>query len=123
MSGVPDDMEELVSLDQLKAHLNLTSSANDDDLQVKLETAQALVIHYINQKVDAAEALLWHAEIAAWTDETAPKQVLAAIRQMGAWLYRHRGDEHPSDSPKLAPGDLPDEVKMYLWRLRDPALA
>ena len=121
--SVPDDMEELVSLDQLKAHINVSSSANDDDLQVKLETAQELVIDYINQRLSAAEALVWEAEIAAWTDETAPKRVRAAILQMGAWLYQHRGDEHPSDSPKLEPGDLPPEVKMYLWRLRDPAIA
>lgn len=121
--SVPEGMEELVSLDQLKAHINLTTSAMDDDLQVKLEIAQEMVIDYINQRVDTAVALLWDAEIAAWTDETAPKRVRAAILQMGAWLYKHRGDEHPADAPKLDPGDLPMEVKMYLWRLRDPAIA
>jgi hypothetical protein len=121
--SVPEGMEELVSLDQLKAHLNLASSANDDDLQAKLETAQEFVIDYINQQLSAAEALVWETEIAAWTDESCPKRVRGAILQMATWLYKHRGDEHPSDSPKLEAGDLPPEVKLYLTRLRTPSIA
>jgi hypothetical protein len=121
---MPMATEELVSLDQLKEHLKLgTGSAQDDDLQTKLEVAQEMVLDYINQRLDTAEALVWGAAIEAWTDETAPKRVRAAILQMAAWLYKYRGDAAPQDAPVLDPGDLPRDVKMYLWRLRDPAIA
>lgn len=114
-------MEELVTLDQLKAHLKLSGTAEDDDLQMKLEQAQEMVISYVNQRVSDGDT--WSVSVNAWTDETAPKVVLAAILRMAGHLYRFRGDDSAQDQPKMELGELPRDVTMLLYRHRDPALS
>ena len=123
--------EELVSLEQVKAHLGLpvesgssaAQQAADDELQLYLETAQELVIAYVKQRRDEDEAEAWAETVEAWTEETAPKQVLAAIRVMTAHLYRMRGDDAAGDQPKQDDGRVPFLVRMYLDGYRDPTVA
>jgi hypothetical protein len=114
---------ELVSLEQAKAHLRLVGTTEDEDIQLKLDQATALVLDYINQRVDETEAAAWAGTIASWTDETAPPQVQAAILIQCAELYRFRGDDAAQDEPKLVYGYLAPRVVNLLHRLRDPALA
>jgi hypothetical protein len=115
--------EELVSLDQLKAHLRVSASvtAEDDDLQMKLDQAHEAVLDFVKQRI--SDAVTWEAEVDAWTDETVPKRVVAAILRMAGYLYQDRGDMAPQDWPKLELGELPRDVVMLLYRQLDPALS
>lgn len=117
-------MAVLVTLDQLKEHMKLgTGTAQDDDLELKLDVAEEMVLDYVGNRIGSpGVGSAWAATVSAWDDSTAPKRVIAAVLQMAAWLVKHTGDEHPDDTPQLDPGDLPRDVKMYLWRLKDPAL-
>lgn len=114
---------ELVSLAMLKGHLRiaLDFTAEDDDLQLKLDMATVVVLDFVDQRVSDAEA--WAATVAAWTEDTVPAQVQAAILNQAAYLYRFRGDDPSQDEPKRENGYLPPSVTMWLTRLKDPALA
>lgn len=107
---------ELVTLEQFKKHLRLgDNTEQDDDLELKLMLAQGIVIDYITRPDDD-----WLAEIEAWTDETVPAPVLAAILVQAAELWRFRGDEAAIDRDV---GDLSPQVKSYLRRYRDHVVA
>jgi hypothetical protein len=114
---------ELVSIEMLKGHLRLPLdyTAEDEDLQLKLDQATVIVLDFVNQRVSDAEA--WALTVAAWTDETVPAQVQAAILNQAAYLWRFRGDDPSQDEPKNQNGYLPPIVTMWLTRLKDPALA
>jgi hypothetical protein len=113
-------MADLVTLAQAKKHLRLplVGSHEDDDLYAKLAQAHAMVLDYVNQRRDDDT---WADTVAAWTDETAPKQVTAAILTMVGVIYRFRGDDE--EAPKWSDGHMPPMVRMMLDRLRDPAVA
>lgn len=117
--------EELVTLSQAKRHCNipLDEHDHDDSVRMYLEQAQEIILDYVKQRVDATEATAWAVVVEAWTDETAPRQVLAAILRLTAHLYRDRGDEFPGQRLESELGELPRDVTMFLHRLRDPALA
>lgn len=110
---------DLVSLDQVKAHLRLTGitlpAADSDLLELYVLHATATVIDYIARPDDD-----WIAEIEAWTDETVPPAVQAAILLQVAELYRFRGDE---DAPKRENGFLAPQIVTFLCRYRDPAVS
>jgi hypothetical protein len=114
---------ELIPLDMLKGHLRLPLdyTAEDDDLQVKLDQATVLVLDFVNQRVSDPEA--WAETVAAWTEDTVPAQVQAAILNQAAYLRRFRGDDPSQDEPRGPEGYLPKNVTMWLTRLKDPALA
>jgi hypothetical protein len=84
---------ELVTLDQAKTHAGITDTDRDDDLALKLEEAHAVVLNYI-YRPDAT----WTAEMLAWTDATAPRQIRAAISRQFADLVRNRGDDEDDRS-------------------------
>jgi hypothetical protein len=120
---------ELVTLDQAKQHLKLSLDADseDDDLQLKLFVAHELVIDYLTQRVSDADA--WSATVSAWTAETAPKRVLAAILVQFAHLYTFRGDDGPNEvggrwkaEVQGDIGAISPDVIMLLYRFRDPAI-
>jgi len=114
---------ELIALDTLKGHLRLPLdyTAEDDDLQLKLDIATVMVLNFVNQRVSDAEA--WALTVAGWTEDTVPAEVQAAILNQAAYLYRFRGDDTSQDEPKRPEGYLPMSVTMWLTRLKDPALA
>ena len=116
-------LQELVTLEQAKAHLKLPSISpdpQDDDLDRKLQIAHENVMDYLSQRISDQDA--WQETVDGWTEDTAPKRVIGAILAEFAFLYRWRGDdeqkapEHEGDS--VCPG-----AKRLLLRFRDPALA
>ncbi len=115
-------LQELVTLDQAKSHLKLPAISpdpQDDDLELKLQVAHENVMDYLSQRVSDQDT--WQETVDAWTVDTVPKRVMAAILEEFSFLYRFRGDdeqkapENPGDS--VCPG-----AKRLLIRFRDPAL-
>lgn len=113
-------MHRLITLEQAKKQLRLpVDQSNEDDvINAKIGSAQRLVIDYISDDTD--EDLT--AVIAAWTDETVPEDVEAAILLMLTFLYHFRGDD-PDGWSRIEHGNLPPDVKMCLYRRRTPVIA
>lgn len=122
-------LQELVTLDQAKAHLRLpmtgSQSTDDDDLQMKLLAAHEIVFDYLTQRISDSDA--WEATVDSWTAETAPRRVIAAILVQFTDLYRFRGDDSEEyargSAYKRQEGALNPAVVALLFRLRDPALS
>jgi hypothetical protein len=116
-------MEVLVTLKQAKLHLKvpLDVTADDKDLQMKLDVAHDVIEDYIKQRRDDDDGVTWAATVDAWDSDTAPARVRQAIVLQFADLYRFRGDD--TDAPKRGPGELSQGVVALLYRLRDPAIA
>lgn len=98
----------LITLDEAKTHLHVPfeGTAHDVDITAKVEQAQDVILDYLKHGADPA-----------WTAETLPRPVRAAMLLMLTHLYEHRGDDMDPDEPLwMAIGRL-------LARFRDPALA
>lgn len=100
------------------------ASAAEDDLRLKIEQAEALVIDYVNQR--RANGDLWAVVVDSWdvtSEETPPPaQVTAAVLVQLKELYRFRGDD--TDEPDRPVGQvLHPRAAAYLYRMRDPAIA
>jgi hypothetical protein len=112
---------QLVTLQQAKDHLNITTPAGDPDdadLTLKLAAAEALVLDY------CGSTAYWRDITATWTSATVPMQVQAAILFQCADLFRFRGDDTRTDQPDRTDGyDLSQAVRDLLRRLRDPVVA
>jgi len=109
--------EDLVSLDQAKAHLRMRGVDEQDELiELQIKHATAIVVTYIAREADDD----WTAEIEAWNDESVPPQVQAAILVQLAELFRYRGDE---DAPTRAHGYPCPMVVSLLHALHDPAVS
>lgn len=105
-------MAALITVDQAATHLRISGSEYADDLELKIETATALVIQYLKRPDHT------------WTVETDPSDdaefaiVQAAILEVLTNLFFDRGDrDKPSDGP------VTDRVKRCLSMLRDPTVA
>ena len=100
----------LVSLTQAKAHLRITLPAldpGDVDIQLKLDQAEAIILDYLAEFVDAA-----------WVSPaTAPGMVSASILLVLTDLYEHRGDDMTLSEKTW------EAVARLLARSRNPALA
>ena len=127
-------MASLVTLAQAKRHLRLSAPGSplteeDEDVQQKLDAAEAIVLDYVTQRRDDNDA--WAAEVALWSADdplpspgiAVPKQVPHAILLQLGDLYMNTGDHTPEDTPKREQGDLSQAVMALLYRLRDPALS
>lgn len=113
--------EELVMLEDMKRHLNVEGlTEHDAKIQMYLDAAHEVVLDYVKNRVSNAST--WEATVDAWTDDTVPKRVKAAIMRQCADLFRFRGDDD-GDEPKRELGYLAPGVTALLYRLRDPALA
>lgn len=111
---------EIVTLAQAKAHLRITSAAEDADLALKLEDAHALVLDYVADSKDAD----YVTAMEAWDDETAPKAIRAAILRTFGDLTRFRGnDDDPSETRVDGTSALSPRARQLLRLYRDPALA
>ena len=81
----------LWTVDQAKAHLHLTGTTEDADVQQKLDTAQEAILAYLNLGADPG-----------WDAATAPKPVTHAILLLTAYYYSDRGDGDVADPwPKI----------------------
>ncbi len=110
-------MADAITLQEAKDHLRITSLAEDGDVYDKLQAATQVVIDYLTRRAGDA----WNDEMAAWTAETMPKSVRAAILVQLGDLYKNRGDE--LDSRTAGPTGLSPTVMALLMRYRDPGLA
>src|SRR5262245_3372578 len=100
----------LVTLAQAKAHLRITTSDGDADLQLKLDAAQVHVLLWCST-TPRSKAI---AE--AWTAETVPPVVHAAILLKVGELDRRRGDDlegapRREDEPLLV--DIHELLRAY----------
>jgi hypothetical protein len=111
----------LVTLDEAKASIRYPGLAEEDsDLTLRLLAAEAVVLDYVNQR-HGETSPDWAATVAAWTAETAPPQVKAAVLYMFGDLSRFRGDDEPP--PDGGSSLLPGRVRMWLDFFRDPTVA
>lgn len=108
-------MSTFITLQQAKDHLRLTDtgdspSAEDADLQLKLDQAEAIILDRLGGDDD-------------WTVDTVPLAVQAAILEQLGELWRFRGDDTAQDLPKRDHGYLAPTIESKLHRHRDPPLA
>jgi uncharacterized protein HemY len=96
----------LITLPEAKTHLRITTAAHDADVQMKLDQAEALILHFLKAQADPT-----------WDATTVPPPVKAAILLYLTRLYEQRGDSETND----------EQVWLSIGRLlvgyRDPALA
>ena len=105
----------LVTLDQAKAHLRITSTADDPDLTEKLTQAEAAILDYIGSTDH------WRTITATWTVDTVPPVVVACILLQIGELFRFRGDELPN--PRVGSENLSAQIQGLLRPWRDPVFA
>jgi hypothetical protein len=94
----------LWTLAEAKTHLRITSTAQDADIQQKLDMGQEGILSFLGPFVDPT-----------WSAATAPKAVKGAIHILTAYYYEDRGD-----------GELPDpweKIYALLAAYRDPTVA
>ena len=112
-------MERLVTLEQGKAHLGITTPpghVDDPNLQLKLDGAQLWVLNYVGRTAPG----LTLAD--SWMDpDTTPADAQAAALIMFAEFWRYRGDD--TDGPqRWADTDAPPVVLGLLRRYGGPVL-
>ena len=115
----------LLTLDQAVAHLKLPTvatmaPADVADYQLKLDAAQEFVLRLVRGNRVGATAPAWAEEVDAWTPDTAPRVVLAAIVRMFA---AYDADRDLVDAKSIGLGELPPLVQQLLHQLIDPGLA
>ena len=84
-------MAALISLEQAKDHLRIVSTDSDDDIELKVEQASALILERCNSTA------WWRAITPTWTQETVPPSVQAAILIVLSHLHENRGDDMKTD--------------------------
>jgi hypothetical protein len=112
-------MADLVTIVQAEQHLRLTPGVEEDDLELKISMASAIVLDYLSRPSDVD----WQATINGWTPATVPKPVQAAVLLQLGELFRFRGDDDAKAMPDREHGYLAPGVVSLLYRYRDPALA
>jgi hypothetical protein len=101
----------LVSLAAAKAHLRLTATSQDADLQQKVDAASAVIVDYLKDRAEDT-----------WDETTTPLPVQMATLLLVAYLWQHRGDD-PADRDDLDVNQgVWAEIDPLLARFRDPAL-
>lgn len=111
-------MAALVDLETFRRHLKLDGAGTQEDatLSRMLDAATDVVLDYIARPDDEE----WTATITAWTVETVPPRVSAAVLMQATELYGYRGD---NDGPTRDKGDLSPMIKALLRRVRTPVVA
>lgn len=112
-------MADVITLDEAKSHLRISNAQEDGDIYSKLVAAQQVIVDYLTRR--AGDGDDWNAEMAAWTSETIPASVRAAILVQLGELYRKRGDDQEVETDK--PVGLSPTVSALLMRYRDPGVA
>lgn len=103
----------LVTIEQVKAALRIDYDDADADLELKISQAEDIVLDFVQPKPDPA-----------WTPDTVPGRVTAAIIIAISCLLDDT-EEHLAMLSGLS-GSNPDPknpIAALLWRLRDPTLA
>jgi hypothetical protein len=100
---------ELITMEEARAHLRVTGTRADEDIQLKIIAAGAILLNYI--KVDQDESPLsmpWGAEDVPWDIKAATMLILGEL-----FAERESGKADV----------LSQAVKSLLHRYRDPAMA
>jgi hypothetical protein len=106
-----------VTLDQVKARLRITSTADDADVQTMADQAEAQIVGWCST-TDRSKAV-----VDTWTDATTvPLVVVAAILVQTGELYRFRGDE-PAGPPRETGEEFGVQVRELLRAYHDPGIA
>jgi hypothetical protein len=107
----------LVTLEQAKARLRVTSTDEDVDLQSMLDQAEAHILNWCSVTPRCK------AVADAWTPDTVPTVVVAAILLQVGELDRFRGDD-PDGPPRVPPGEaLTVMVRELLRAYHDAVIA
>jgi hypothetical protein len=104
----------LVTLTQAKGHLRIRHTEEDEEIQDKLDQAEDIVLDYL------------HMESSEWDTENVPGRVQAAVLEVLADLWEHRGDDNEGGEAfqnRMADGELHPRVTRYLYRLKDLVIA
>jgi hypothetical protein len=116
---------DLVTLTQAKQSLRLPLDVDldDDALYAKLEHAHALVLDYVKTRCTDDQTVkdAWVATVNAWTSDTAPPAVKAAILEMVADLDADRGDRTDANEEQRH-WALSPRAAGFLSMKRDPVL-
>lgn len=102
-------MIDLITLDEAKQHLRVTSIHADGDIQSKIMQASAILFDYIKVDIDTSPLSV------PWGDAAVPFNIKAACALIMAELYYNR---EAKEADVLSP-----TVKSLLHRKRTPALA
>lgn len=106
----------LVTLDDAKLFLRITDSDHDADVTALRDAAQEAIVAYLGgANLDPT-----------WTDATAPRAVVQAVKLLLGHYYEHRGDDVAGVGLRqtLTVDDaLWSAVQNLLGRHRDPTLA
>lgn len=113
----------LVTLEQLKGHLKITHADEDRDLELKLQQATSLVLHYL-KRTDLGSPLETDTSLIEPSELTTVERAIvqAAIMKVAANFDRFRGDEAEGDNPSTQEF-LTSDIRGILSMLRDPAIA
>lgn len=108
-------MNDYVSLIEAKAHLRITDTDHDTEVQATADRAVAIVLDYVE------------AGRTRFPDPSAPEPgtphgliVQAAALDLLGSLYEHRGDDYGINPPDL---EVWNAIRRKLSRLRNQALA
>lgn len=106
-------MTSLVSLQEAKDQVFSTQPEDDGAIDLKMQLATGIVLDYVglNDPVTGVAR--------TWTEATVPDPVKAAILELVANMWAHRGDEEQAASID----DLPPRVRAWLNRYREPVVA
>ena len=106
-------MTSLVSLDEAKDQVFSTQAEDNAALDRLAQMATGIVMDFVgvNDPVTGVGR--------TWDEATVPDPVKAAILELIANMWAHRGDE---DAP-VSVNDLPPRIRGWLVRYRDPVVA
>jgi hypothetical protein len=104
-----------VTLDQVKARLRITSTADDVDVQSMADQAEAKIVGWCST-TPRSKAIA-----DAWTDTTVPQVVVAAILVQTGEFYRFRGDDLEGPA-RQDPEELHVLVRELLRAYHDPGI-
>jgi hypothetical protein len=105
-----------VTLDQVKGHLRITSTAEDTVVQDLADQAEAQIVDWCSKNPESK------AIADAWDETTVPKVVVAAVLNQTGERYRNRGDD--ADGPPRQTGEeLSAQVRELLRAYHDPVVA
>lgn len=111
----------LVEFEAVKAHLRITTTTEDADLQLKTDAAEAAIVRYVSKSANGKTV------VETWTDPTAtPKDVQIAVLFQVAEFYRFRGDDPGAaiySAGRDFDHDLSPVVLGLLRRFTDPVIA
>jgi hypothetical protein len=105
-----------VTLDQVKARLRITSTADDADVQSMADQAEAKILGWCSTTTRTK------AIAEAWDETTVPQVVVAAILVQAGEFYRFRGDDLEGPA-RQDPEELHVLVRELLRAYHDPGIA